>query len=73
MDGPAPLEGSLILADGDVIGHVTSSFTSPTLGHAVMLGWQKRTPFPEQVEVDSRLATVTTPPFYDPDGTRARA
>jgi sarcosine oxidase, subunit alpha len=73
MDGPAPTEGSPVWADGDVIGHVSSSFASPTLGHAVMLGWQKRTPFPDQVEIDGRLATVTAPPFYDPEGTRARA
>jgi glycine cleavage system T protein len=73
MDGPAPTEGSPIWSDGDVIGHVTSTFASPTLGHAVMLGWQKRTPFPEQVEVDGRTATVGAPPFYDPEGARARA
>jgi glycine cleavage system aminomethyltransferase T len=73
MDGPAPTEGSPIWADGDVIGHVTSAFTSPTLGHAVALGWQKRTPFAELVEIDGRLATVSAPPFYDPEGTRARA
>ena len=73
MDGTAPTEGSPVRTDGDVIGHVTSSFTSPTLGQAVMLGWQKRTPFPDQVEVDGRLATVSITPFYDPEGTRARA
>jgi len=56
-----------------VLGHVTSSFTSPTLGHAVMLGWLKRSPFPEQVEVDGRPATLAQPPFYDPEGHRARA
>jgi sarcosine oxidase subunit alpha len=73
MDGDAPTEGSPILDAGDVIGHVTSAFTSPTLGHAVMLGWQKRTPFPEQVEIDGRPATVAPAPFYDPEGARARA
>jgi hypothetical protein len=73
MPGPAPTEGSPIWSERDVIGHVTSSFDSPTLGKAVMLGWQKRTPFPEQVEVDGRTAAVTAPPFYDPEGTRARA
>jgi glycine cleavage system aminomethyltransferase T len=73
MNGDAPVEGSPIWADGDVIGHVTSSFTSPRLGHAVMLGWQKQIPFPEQVEVDGHIATVATPPFYDPEGIRARA
>jgi glycine cleavage system T protein len=73
VDGPAPTEGSPIWAGGDVIGHVTSAFTSPTLGHAVVLGWQKRPPFAEQVEIDGRAATVATLPFYDPQGTRARA
>jgi len=73
MPGPAPTEGSPIRADGDVMGHVTSAFTSPTLGRAVMLGWQKRTPFAELVEIDGRSAAVTAPPFYDPEGVRARA
>jgi glycine cleavage system aminomethyltransferase T len=73
MAAPAPIEGSPIWSDGDVIGHVTSSFDSPTLGKAVMLGWQKRTPFPEHVEVDGRVAVVTPPPFYDPEGLHARA
>jgi glycine cleavage system T protein len=73
MDGEAPVEGSPIWASGDVVGHVTSSFTSPTLGRAVMLGWLKRAPFAEQVEVDDRVAAVTSPPFYDPEGLRARA
>lgn len=73
MADAAPTEGSPIWSAGDVIGHVTSSFTSPTLGHAVMLGWLKRSPFPEQVEVDGRTATVLAPPFYDPEGLRARA
>src|SRR6266545_6190319 len=63
MDGPAPVEGSPISASGDVVGHVTSSFTSPTLGRAVMLGWLKRAPFPEQVQIDGRVAAVTAPPF----------
>jgi glycine cleavage system T protein len=73
MAGQAPTEGSPIWAGGDVIGHVTSSFTSPALGQAVMLGWLKRSPFPHEVEVDGRRAAVTPPPFYDPEGLRARA
>ena len=73
MDGQAPTEGSPIFSKSAVIGHVTSTFTSPTLGHAVMLGWLKRPPFPEQVEIDGRLAAVAQPPFYDPEGLRARA
>jgi len=73
MAGQAPTEGSPVSSGGAVLGHVTSSFTSPTLGQAVMLGWLKRAPFPDEVEVDGRVATVTAPPFYDPEGLRARA
>ena len=73
MDGAAPAEGSPISSSGDVIGHVTSSFASPVLGHSVMLGWLKRAPFPEQVEIGGAAARVTSPPFYDPEGRRARA
>ncbi len=73
MAGAAPTEGSPVSSNGAVLGHVTSSFSSPTLGQAVMLGWLKHAPFPEQVEVDGRVAAVTAPPFYDPEGLRARA
>ncbi len=73
MADAAPTEGSPIWSDGDVIGHVTSAFTSPSVGRAVMLGWLKRAPFPERVEIDGRPAHVATPPFYDPEGLRARA
>ncbi|MBA3852096.1 MAG: (2Fe-2S)-binding protein [Chloroflexi bacterium] len=73
MPGKAPTEGSPIWSEGEVVGQMSSSFTSPVLGHSVMLGWLKRTPFPEHVEVDGRSASVVQPPFYDPEGTRARA
>ncbi len=73
MAGAAPTEGSPIWSDGDVIGHVTSSFTSPSVGRAVMLGWLKRAPFPERVEIAGRPAHIAAPPFYDPEGLRARA
>lgn len=73
MPGPAPLEGSPILVDGDIVGHVTGSWTSPVLGRAVMLGWQKRTPFADTVTIDGREAVVASTPFYDPEGRRARA
>jgi sarcosine oxidase subunit alpha len=72
MDGAAPTEGSPIYSDGDIVGHVTSSFDSPLLGRAVMLGWLKRAPFPDSVEIDGRNAAVSPPPFYDPEGLRAR-
>jgi glycine cleavage system aminomethyltransferase T len=73
MDGPAPVEGAPIWVDGEIVGHVTSSFQSPGLGKTVMLGWQKHTPFADAVIVDGRPAHVTHPPFYDTEGARARA
>jgi sarcosine oxidase subunit alpha len=72
MNGPAPLEGSVIRVNGDVVGHVTSSWDSPMLGHAVLLGWQKRMPHADVVEIDGREARVSPVPFYDPEGARAR-
>ncbi len=73
MPGPAPTEGSPILVGGEIVGHVSGSWTSPLLGHAVMLGWQKRAPFADRVQIDGREALVTPTPFYDPEGHRARA
>ncbi len=73
MDGPAPVEGAPIWVNGTIVGHVASSFDSPLLGHAVMLGWQKHTPWADAVTIDGRTAHVTPIPFYDPRGARARA
>ena len=75
MDGAAPPEGSPIrsIDGGDIIGNVTGSWTSPLLGKALLLGWQRRTPFADRVEIDGREAVVTSTPFYDPEGARARA
>jgi hypothetical protein len=38
-----------------------------------MLGWLKRLPLPQSIEVDGRAASLSQPPFYDPEGSRARA
>ena len=57
---------------GEVVGHVTSSWDSPLLGRAVLLGWQKRLPHADVVEIDGREARVSQLPFYDKDGARAR-
>ena len=73
MDGAAPTEGSPIWADGQIIGNVTGSWTSPLLGRALLLGWQRRTPFRDRVEIDGREAVVSPTPFYDEEGRRARA
>jgi sarcosine oxidase subunit alpha len=74
-DGPAPPEGLPIrsIERGDVIGNVTGSWTSPLLGRALMLGWQRLGRFDGEVEIDGRRATVMPTPFYDPEGHRARA
>jgi glycine cleavage system aminomethyltransferase T len=73
MPAPAPTEGSPIWSDGEIVGNVTGSWTSPVLGHAVMLGWLRRSPFPDRVTIDDREAVVSPTPFYDPEGHRARA
>ena len=73
MDGPAPTEGSPIWAEGEIVGNVTGSWTSPLLGKGLVLGWLRRTPFPDRVEIDGREAVVTPTPFYDPEGIHARA
>jgi glycine cleavage system aminomethyltransferase T len=72
MDGEAPIEGTPIIHEGRVMGNVTSTWTSPLLGKAVMLGWLKYTPWPTTVTIDGREAHVTDTPFYDKEGARAR-
>jgi glycine cleavage system aminomethyltransferase T len=75
MDGEAPPEGSPIrsIADAEIVGNVTGSWTSPLLGKALILGWQRRRPHADRVEIDGREAVVSPTPFYDPEGIRARA
>jgi glycine cleavage system aminomethyltransferase T len=73
MDGPAPTEGAPIFVGDTIVGHVTSSFASPSVGSTIILGWQKATPFADVVTIDGRPARVAHVPFYDPEGARARA
>ncbi len=73
LDGPAPTEGSPVYVGDRIVGHVSSTFASPVLGTTVMLGWQKHTPWADEVTVDGRTARVVHTPFYDPEGARARA
>jgi glycine cleavage system T protein len=78
MEGEAPVEGTPILVDGQIHGHVSSTFTSPTLGKAIMLGWLKRGASLDgeaitHVEIGGRPATLVEPPFFDHEGARARA
>jgi glycine cleavage system aminomethyltransferase T len=75
MDGEAPPEGTPIrsISDSEIIGNVTGSWTSPLLGKALMLGWQRYGRFDDRVQIDGREALVSPTPFYDPEGLRARA
>jgi glycine cleavage system aminomethyltransferase T len=86
LDGPAPIEGTPIIAlpntsgcvAGDILGHVATCFHSPLLGYTIGLGWLKRgwsptEPLMAAVSVDAREATLVEPPFYDVEGKRARA
>ena len=75
MDGEAPPEGSPIrsISDGEIVGNVTGSWTSPLLGKALMLGWQRRRPFADRVEIDGREARRDADAVLRPGGPRARA
>jgi glycine cleavage system aminomethyltransferase T len=75
MDGAAPPEGATMWRDGEFAGYVTSSAWSPVLGRSVMLAWVRLDggQLPESVTIDSRLARLTSTPFFDPEGLRARA
>jgi sarcosine oxidase subunit alpha len=75
-----PHEGAAVLADGDgVLGRVTSSRFSQAAGHVIGLAWVPREQAEDgaSIEISDRGerigATVTTKPFYDPDGERLRS
>jgi len=75
MSTPAPLEGAVIYHGDTYAGYVTSTFASPLLGQTVLLGWLKffNGELPTEVTIGGRTARRVAPPFYDPEGTRARA
>jgi 4-methylaminobutanoate oxidase (formaldehyde-forming) len=81
LDDPEPLlfHGESVLADGRVVGLVTSGAYAHTLGAAAGIAWLDTSVADEgaTVEVDcagTRVkATVATRPPYDPDGSRLRA
>jgi sarcosine oxidase subunit alpha len=72
--GEVPTEGAVVLQHGRPAGQVTSSRRSPKLGASIGMAW-----VPTALAVDDAAitisdegreiaATVTTRPFYDPDG-----
>lgn len=79
--GPvAPLEGAQLMVGGERVGYLTSSRFSPILGYGIALGWvyDAGAGFPSTVSaVDgtgtSLVGTVTSSPFFDPEGARLRA
>jgi sarcosine oxidase, subunit alpha len=72
--GEVPTEGSVVLDAGRPAGQVTSSRRSPRLGQSIGMAW---VPAPQATD-GGRItisdagqvisATVTTRPFYDPEG-----
>jgi sarcosine oxidase subunit alpha len=76
-DDPVPEEGHLVIRGGDIVGRVTSSARSPTLGRAIGLGYVA----PDQAGTGQIFnikahggrmlqAEVMPLPFYDPNNTR---
>ena len=79
-NGAVPHEGAAVLAGRDgALGRVTSSRFSRTRGHGIGLAWVPREQAEDGavIEISDRgermEATVTTKPFYDPDGERLRS
>ncbi len=75
MSGSPPDEGAIIRSGSDYVGHVTSSRFSPSLGYTVMLGWIRLRDgeLPASLMVDDRSVDISETPFFDPEGSRARA
>ena len=75
--GPLPKECQLIIADGDMVGRITSIAPRSTLGHPIAMAFIR----PDLTEVGTRVtvrvddgslveAHVTKTPFYDPENLR---
>jgi len=78
-DGVVPTEGAAVLVDGAPAGRVTSSRFSPRLGQVIGMAWVPAPLAGDGAEITiadngrTLAATVTTTPFYDPEGTRLRS
>jgi sarcosine oxidase subunit alpha len=75
VDGHVPTEGAVVHADnGGPLGQVTSSRRSPQLGQVIGMAWVPAALAADGASITIRdegrdfAATVTTKPFYDPDG-----
>jgi glycine cleavage system aminomethyltransferase T len=74
-DGHVPTEGAVVHAqDGGPLGQVTSSRRSPQLGSVIGMAWVPAALASDGASITIRdegrdfTATVTTRPFYDPEG-----
>ena len=79
MEEGVPEEGDQIVEDGALVGRVTSSRYSPTLGKGIGLGWlepsyaENGTPITIKSHDKLLRAHVHTAPFYDPEGERLKS
>jgi sarcosine oxidase subunit alpha len=73
-----PEDGTVLLRNGKLAGHVTSVRYSPVNQRAVGLGWVPAELAHEGTEIDVRVngrvarARITEKAFYDPEGARLR-
>jgi sarcosine oxidase subunit alpha len=78
-DGRLPLEGGQVVVDGKSAGRVTSVRFSDELQKVVGMAVLPAELAGEGTEIEIRVdgslasATVTTKPFFDPEGTRLRS
>jgi len=70
-----PRRGVPLLADGRVVGRVTSCARSEAAGGTIALGWIRAMDgsFPTELFAGESPAAVVPTPFYDPEGARLRA
>jgi sarcosine oxidase subunit alpha len=77
-DSVVPRDGDPVVADGQPVGHVTSSRYSHVLGKGIGLAWVPVSMSEEDTEIGVLVngkpvaGRVVTQPFYDPDGGRLR-
>jgi sarcosine oxidase subunit alpha len=73
----APWEGAAVKVDNQLVGRVTSSWYSWTLGHSIGLAWVKPEFAAEGqrflIGKDNMNATVVKGAFYDAEGAKLRA
>lgn len=68
------LRGAPLVADGRVVGRLTSAARSAALGKDIGLGWVRAIDgaFPDELHAGPATARVVPTPFYDPEGVRLR-